>query len=272
MGIADLSLRLDESENWYLLSVIVTPLFFVSFDGSLMMRIAVTCFGAFAVALAWVNPAVAADIPVPNFSFEDPVLMDGEINFSDPPGWISALAPFGAGTENHSNGKFAGAQASDGENVYWNNVGSNPNDTGQLVSGAPLGVLTPGTYEMMVDFLFRTDSISGDSMPDMEFGLSVDGSTILGTPTSLTDALDVGGLGLISTQTYTLEVLDGDALVGSPYVILFNASHNGLSTWNQFALDNVRLTGPVSIPEPTSAWLLGMGAAVAVSAYARRRK
>lgn len=184
---------------------------------------------------------------VPNASFELPVLNNGEINFNDAPGW-SSVAPEGSGTENHSNGVFAGAQASDGQNVYWNNIGSDPSATGNLLSDV-IGALTPGTYTLSADFLFRTDSISTDSMPNTSFGLSIDGQNILGTPISVTDALDAGGAGLISTQVYSLTIGASDANLGADYSILFNASHNGSSSYNQLALDNIRLDAPSTDPQ-----------------------
>lgn len=207
-------------------------------------------------ALSTVN---AVEIPITNGSFELPPLTDGEIGFSAPPGWA------GGGTENHNRPIFGGAEASDGENVYWNNIGFGP--SGAEISDV-VGVLLPGDYTLSVDFLFRTDSISTDSLPDTDFGLTLDGATFLGTPTTVTDALDVGGAGLISTQTYSLNVPIGDPNVGSPYAILFLSTQNNLGTWNQLAFDNVRLDAP--IPEPASLALLGLACTAGVGTRRRR--
>jgi len=209
-------------------------------------------------------PALAAPIAVTNAGFEAPGNADGANQSGAVAGWTSTTT-VNAGTENHNDTVYAGADASEGTDVYWNNVGFGP--AGTLTSDT-VGVLAAGTYTLTADFLFRTDSISTDSFPDTNFGLSVDGgATILGTAGTATDALDVGGAGAIVTRTYTLVVAGGDANIGSNYVIDFDFAQNNAGSWNQAAIDNVTLDF-VAVPEPGSLALLGLGGLM----IARRRR
>lgn len=210
-------------------------------------------YAAFAaITLAGVATSQAATVTIANFSFEDQTVADGATNTGAIDGWVSTGGT--RGIENHNTGKYAGADASEGNNVFFNNTSS-----GTVTTAADIGLIAEGTYTLSVDFMVRTGA-SADRNPLTDFGLVLTSAdtTILGTAgtyvNSVQDPTHVGG---IFTRTYTLTVGAGNANIGTGYKIHFDAVGSS-GNFQQMSFDNVKLDF-APVPEPSSTALLGLG-------------
>ena len=226
-------------------------------------------------AFTLAGAAHAAPIPVPNSSFDDPVLADGgranALN-ADPtivPGWFPSFSGppvSGGGVENPLDAQFAGAT-----------LGPLPGDAlgdqalfvqGTLASNDqsfsttdPVAILAADTtYTLTVAVGNPLDSEPGDVT--LEF-------IVNGTPTAET-LIPAGTLPEGTFTDYTLELVlgPGDPLAGRELDVRLgqDQTQNLLQT---VYFDAVRLED-TSVPEPDAVALLVIGAAV-LGARARRR-
>jgi hypothetical protein len=201
------------------------------------------------LCLAAVVPASATGAPilVVNPGFELPASGDNGFSNEEITGWVvdSGTFQLKAGVYNPPAGEIT---PSEGQNVaYLGPFGQPASSISQVLSV----LLAPSTtYTLQVDVGRRAGS------PDAGFGLALlAGGTELASVTN-SFVLPVGTM-----DTATLVFVSPDDLGGSGGLLairLFNAASFGQTNY-----DNVRLdasAGPLTVPEPTSLTLLGIGA------------
>ena len=205
--------------------------------------------------------ADGSTIVVLNPSFEAPSLALGQYtNDGTIPGWVLSIGSAGVlrPTANQYNGGNAvGGSPSDpavgipdGSNVGWSNGGT--------ISQMLTEVLSPGTYTLLVDIGHRLDT----AFPGYAIQLLAGGTLLAQDDSTL--SLDPGTFAT-STVTYTASA--GDPLLGQSLEIRL------ISSDVQMNYDNVRLSvGTSAVPEPSSVFMLGLGAFGLIGVTIRRRR
>jgi hypothetical protein len=228
------------------------------------------CMAVIAIA-SMGRTAVAASIPVTNYSFENPNTGDCCGANATIPGWQFADGGDATGTQNQGVNNPTGTDGN-----YWaflNLSGAGANGT--ITSTAPATTFAPITkYELTVAVGSNTQldygyfapgnftvSILANGTPVASGSVS-GASLTLGTLTDLSTTFTTGVSGGVVGDALTIQLYshnDGNALI--------NATYGG----EQSLFDNVRLTA-IQLPEPSSVVALcGLGA-MGLFLFARRRR
>jgi hypothetical protein len=197
---------------------------------------------ASAVFAACGSAAWATPLPVTNASFEDPVL--GEDVFTQNntiPGWSTTLPSGTFGVWNPGEPfRYPVGAVPDGNNVVYNN------DTNIHIFQVTSHLLGVGGYTLQVDIGNRAD---GFTMQGYKVQLRAGGAVLAEDNDSLNPA---PGTFLTSTLQYTATAADPQLGEALEIRLIFLAG-------SQANYDHVRLDGPLSIPEPGTLGVLGLG-------------
>jgi hypothetical protein len=243
----------------------------------------------FAVGSLLVGSASATALYIPNQSFDDQVLADGDNTAPvgatdwDPTGWHGA----GTGLEWHAvmnakDNNFPGTTGlpgvptgGTGQNVYFmygyakDPVNHPDLSSYELLSGS-LGTLAVGTYTLTAAVGVETGILTIPEHSD--YGLAI-GTLESGELKRQMFSGATSPTSSFSDVSMTMDVLPGDAhvLAGEHYYVklIGQNTDNGLA--QEVAWDNIRLNGPVSTPEPGTLAILASGL-IGLVCYAWRKR
>ncbi len=188
--------------------------------------------------------AAATPIPVANFSFEgpSPAIVSGHYAQGAPSGWT----PNGANTGNTgvvNSGYIMGWSIPDGSQAGYMNGSSEDGGGSESLSQEPVNFASQTIYTLQVDVAGYTSGSSGYTV-SIEDHLNDVLATASGTASAA----------IFNNVTVHFSTVVLDPLAGTALQIVIGAT-SGIQTY----FDNVRLDA-VTVPEPTSCMLLGLGA------------
>jgi hypothetical protein len=224
---------------------------------TILTVVAVAILALSASAGAWV-------IPIDNPGFEDPVLAEGEWNYSmDNQGWGYFDNDGYIGSWNVTTAEFPG-EAPEGENVGWAEGEGMLGGFAQVLTDPDATLKAGWTYTLTVEvgYALSTDPFGGYKVQLLAGGTPhtpgtgadytgpVTGGTLLAEDNNLLTIAQ--GTFETSTVTYTYDPAHS-GLLGEPLQIRLIA----YAASDEVEFDDVRLDG---IPEPATLALLGLGA------------
>jgi hypothetical protein len=226
----------------------------MSRKSSLCVVLALLAVGTLLVGSVSAGPI--GPITVPDFSFETPGVDDGVSTAGAPPGWGSNIGDWAATYNPLADAITSGV---DGSNVFcfYGDSGS----WGEIYSPS-LGAVQAGTYTLTVAVGANAGTASQDAL--LTFGTDLHWDVAVNTIA----AADVP-LGYLSDKTVTWTVPIDSPYLGQQLQIGLAGVSNAAGAYANF--DNIRLTGPVSTPEPGTLMILASGL-IGLLCYAWRKR